>query len=292
MFRALYSAVSGLNANQTAMDVIGNNIANSNTTGFKSSTTSFADTFYQVDQAATTTEPVATQVGSGVEIVSTPTQFTQGAFQSTGVSTDLAINGSGLLNAGGFFVTCNTTDSSTAGATINMTRAGDFTLNSSGYLVTQDGAYVMGSSTAIASTGTDLNALTAIQIPSTITATGELVSSFTVSSDGTITAIGSAGTSQVVGYLGLAVFSNPNGLTSSGNSSYSYNAAAGSSTGCVITPGTGTAGSIKQGSLELSNVDLAEEFSNMIITQRGFEANSKMITTANEMLQTVTNMIR
>jgi flagellar hook protein FlgE len=274
------------------MDVIGNNIANANTTGFKSSTANFSDAFYQEYSSASSSVPVGTAVGLGVDVTSTTTNFTQGSFQSTGVQTDLSINGSGLVNGGGFFVICNTTDSSTSGSAVSFTRAGDFTLDSSGYLVTQDGSYVMGSATAIASTGTDLNTLTAIQIPSTITSTGELVSSFNVASDGTVTAVGESGTTEVVAYLGVAVFSNPNALTNLGNNLYSYNAGAGTSTGCVITPGTGAAGSIKQGSLELSNVDLSTEFANMIVTQRAFEANSKTISASSDMMQTVTNMIR
>lgn len=297
MLRALFSAVSGMSANQDAMDVIGNNIANANTVGFKDSRTDFASAFYQIDKAATTTTPVGQQVGLGVSVVSTPTIFTQGSFESTGVDTDLAINGSGMANSGGFFVVSNSTDSSVTDATTELTRAGDFTENNSGYLITQDGYYVMGHDAATGpfTTAEPLNALQAIQIPATIT-TGtppvtEQVSTFTVGNDGTVTAIGQNGGTLVVGYIGLATYSNPEGLTNLGNNRYAYNAAAGASA-AVNAAGQGSSGVIQQGSLELSNVDLADQFSNMIITQRGFDANSKTITASDEMLQTVISMIR
>lgn len=294
MIRSLYSAVSGMLNNQRAMDVIGNNIANANTVAFKDSRTDFADAFYQVSRSATANQPVNNQVGLGSIIVSTPSQFTQGAFQRTDVPTDIAINGDG------FFVVQNATATSNA-----LTRAGDFILDQGdatatppvlGYLRTQDGWYVMGNAdgpppTAIPAAGQAIAGMDKIYIPVEVAA-GELTSSFNIDSDGTVTAVGQLGTTLVVGYVGIASFPNPNGLIRTGSNRFEYNSSAGDSATAVKTPGNGTAGTLQQGALELSNVDLAEQFSDMIITQRAFDANAKTITTSDEMLQTITNLKR
>lgn len=276
-------------ANQSAMDVIGNNIANANTVGFKNSRTEFNDAVYQAGQAPYNS-PVGQQVGLGTSVVATPGMFTQGAFQKTGVATDLAINGSGISSGGGFFVVSNSADSSASGSVTALTRAGNFTGNSAGYLTTQDGYYVMGSASPF-SKQTTLNNLQAIQIPSTITSTGEAVSTFTVSPDGTVTAIGQNGGSQIAGYIGIASYENPQGLSNLGNNRYGYTPAAGSVT-AVGAAGQGLAGAIQQDSLEQSNVNISSEFSNMIVTQRGFDANSKSISAANDMLKTDADLKR
>lgn len=300
MIRSLYSAVSGMLNNQRAMDVIGNNIANANTVAFKSSRTDFADAFYQVSRSSTINQPVGNQVGLGNVVVSTPSQFTQGAFQRTDVPSDVAINGDG------FFCVQNAN-----GTTNAFTRAGDFILNTGdptatpailGYLTTQDGWNVMGSapnppdytgatSPAIAS-GTLPTALDRIYIPMYVDAAEtELTSSYSIDSNGMVTAVGQLGTSIEVGMIGVATFPDPNGLIRDGSNRFSYNAAAGPATS-VYQPGVGSAGTVQQGALELSNVDLAEQFSNMIITQRAFDANARTISTSDEMLQTVTNLKR
>lgn len=294
MIRSLYSAVSGMLNNQRAMDVIGNNIANANTVAFKVSRTDFADAFYQISRSATGSQPVGDQVGLGTSIVSTPSEFTQGAFQRTEVPTDLAINGDG------FFVVQNASGTSNA-----LTRAGDFILDQGdatatppvlGYLKTQDGWSVMGNAdgpppTAIPAAGQSITGMDKIYIPLNV-AVGELTSSFTIGSDGTVTAVGQLGTNLVVGYIGIANFPNPNGLIRTGSNRFEYNSSAGPSATAVMTPGTGTTGTLQQGALELSKVDLAEQFSNMIITQRAFDANAKTITTSDEMLQTITSLKR
>ncbi|PAW77724.1 MAG: hypothetical protein B9S32_10640 [Verrucomicrobia bacterium Tous-C9LFEB] len=285
MSQALITAVSGMTSSQTAMDVIGNNIANSNTVGFKNSRTDFVDAVYQANKAAGGNGPTCQQVGLGDSVAATPLSFAQGTFESTGITTDLAINGSGISSGGGFFVVSKSTSS---GSSTELTRAGDFTLNSAGYLVTQDGYYVMGSANPFTGLTTP-GSLQAIQIPATIASTGENVSTFSVGTDGTVTAVGSSGGSQVVGYLGVASYVNPQGLASLGNNRYAYTAAAGDAAS-VGTAGEGAAGTITQGALEVSNVDLANEFTQMITTQRAFDANSKIITTANEMLQTAADL--
>lgn len=294
MIRSLYSAVSGMLNNQRAMDVIGNNIANANTVAFKDSRTDFADAFYQVSRSSTPNQPVGNQVGLGSIVVSTPSQFTQGAFQRTDVPTDVAINGSG------FFVVQDV-----AATTNALTRAGDFILDQGdatatpavlGYLRTQDGWFVMGNAdgpppTAIPAAGQNITGMDKIYIPVNVAA-GELTSSFTIDSDGTVTAVGQLGTNLVVGYIGVADFPNPNGLIRTGSNRFEYNGAAGPSATAVKTPGTGTSGTLQQGALELSNVDLAEQFSDMIVTQRAFDANARTISTSDEMLQTITNLKR
>lgn len=293
MIRSLYSAVSGMLNNQRAMDVIGNNIANANTVAFKDSRTDFADAFYQVSRNATSNQPVSNQVGLGSMVVSTPSQFTQGAFQRTDVPSDVAINGDG------FFIVQDFTGTSNA-----LTRAGDFTLDSGdatatppvlGYLRTQDGWYVMGDTggtpPAIAA-GSTMAGLDKIYIPLYVDAGGtELTSSYTIDSSGMVTAVGQLGTTLEVGMIGIATYPNPNGLIRTGSNRFSYNSSAGPA-GAVYQPGIGMAGTLQQGALELSNVDLAQQFSDMIITQRAFDANAKTITTSDEMLQTITNLKR
>jgi flagellar hook protein FlgE len=269
-----------MSTNQTAMDVIGNNIANANTIGYKNSRVDFNDAVYQAGMAPHNS-PNGQQVGTGASVAATPTMFTQGAFQSTGSATDLAINGGSISSGGGFFVISPNADS---GSGAQLTRAGNFSENSAGYLTTADGYYVMGSTSPF-SKATTPTSLQGLQIPGTITSTGETVSSFTVGTDGTVTAVGQNGGTQTVGYLGIAAYANPQGLTSLGNNRYAYAPAAGSAD-AVNSGGQGIAGTVQQGSLEESNVNLSSEFSNMITTERGFDANSKSITAANEMLKT------
>ena len=277
MIQSLFSGVSGMLANQTEMDVIGNNIANANTDGFKSSDANFTESFQQVTKAATVNNPVGLAVGLGVGVESTTTNFSQGVFQTTNVPTDMGINGNG------FFAV------QTVSGTDLVTRDGDFVEDSQGYLRTPDGSYlmgVMGTTPPVSpTTGTPPDQ---IQIPTTMTVSGAAVASFAVDSTGTITATGTDGTTETVGYITLQNYSNDNGLVDVGNNYYQYAQAAG--TNEYSQASMGGTGTVQTGVLEASNVDLSTEFANMIIAQRGFEASARVITVSDDMLQTVTNL--
>ena len=277
MIQSLFSGVSGMLANQTAMDVIGDNIANANTDGYKASTANFVSSFEQVTSAATANSPVGLQVGLGVNVGSTETNFNQGVFQTTNVPTDMGINGSGWFTV------------QTVGGTNLLTRDGDFVEDSNGYLRTPDGGFLMGvMGTTAPTTPTAGTPPNKIQIPTTITATSSPVVSFAVDSTGAITATGQDGSTETVGFVTVQKFSNDNGLVNLGSNYYQYAAAAG--TDQYYQASQAGAGTIQTGVLEASNVDLSTEFANMIIAQRGFEASAKVITTSDQMLQTVTNL--
>lgn len=259
----LQSAVSGLGAFQSWMASIGNDISNVNTVGYKSTEVNFADMLSQMMSsggAGSTsgiggTNPI--QVGTGVQMNQVTPVFTQGSMQSTGNPSDLMINGNGLFALG----------SSTTGSPTMYTRAGNFTVDSSGYLVAPNGDYLLASSSA----GGTPN--TAINVGS---------NSYTIGQDGTITVNSSPATTY---YLSLATFPNPAGLTKTGSNM--WEAPTGGNQGNVTygQPGKPNIGTVQQGYLESSNVDLAQEMSNMIKASTNFDANSKVINTVQSMYQ-------
>jgi flagellar hook protein FlgE len=279
MIQSLFSGVSAMLADQTDMAVIGNNIANANTDGFKASTANFTESFLQVARAATTNQPVGLAVGLGTEVESTTTNFSQGVFQTTNVPTDMGVNGNGWFSV------------QDANGNNYVTRNGDFVEDSNGYLRTPSGNYLMGVTGATAPTSPTTGfPPDKIQIPTTVTS-GSPVVSFTVDSTGTITVTGQDGTTNIAGYITVQNYNNNNGLTDAGNSLYSYTAAAGANQYYQAASSSGI-GSIQTGVLETSNVDLSTEFSNMIIAQNGFDAAAKVITTSNQLLQTVDQLIQ
>jgi len=419
MMRSLYAAVSGLKGNQTYMDVIGNNIANVNTVGYKSSSVTFQDMLSQTLQGASSasgnkggTNPM--QVGLGVSTSAIGTNFTDGATQSTGVATDLAISGSG------FFVVGTSTDQM-------YTRNGSFTTDNLGNLLTSTGYRVLGWQADTAGVVDATKPIAGVQIPvgsmmpakasTTITFNGNLnssdavgtatpitynvydslgntytltgnitktasntwtftpdtnvyaadgttvvgttsgttstiafdsagaydaatstmgaititpagpyvganvvtltptasamtqagtdttakiadtdgyaagtLSNYTISSTGEITGSFTNGKTQVLAQVALAVFNNPDGLLAAGGSMFTKTTNSGEPQ--VGTAGTGGRGSFTPGSLEMSNVDLAQQFTNMIVAQRAFQANSKIITTDDSMLEELVNLKR
>jgi flagellar hook protein FlgE len=423
MIRSMFSAVSGLRNHQTMMDVVGNNVANVNSTGFKSSTTVFQDVLSQVlrgagNGGARTGGTNPAQVGLGSRVAAITTNFGQGALQRTGRSTDFAIQGDG------FFVT------EFAGQQL-FTRAGSFSVDSGGRLVTQEGALVQGwqadpagnvntnagvssivipvgdivapvqtSSVAVggnlpadAAVGTVVSNSVAVfdgqgapitvrfeftktaddtwsatfrhvdgngvlqptppaagtalaGAPLTFDANGELTSgytvtipggsipgfgagnpisitlgaagmpnrmtqygslstasvleqngsaagslqSFTVSQDGLVVGSYSNGRTRPIGQLALASFANPEGLEKAGSSN--FRASVNSGLAQLGVAGQGGRGLLSTGTLEMSNVDLASEFTNLIVAQRGFQANSRVVTTSDELLQEVVNLKR
>lgn len=281
MIRSLYSAVSGMLNHQRKMDITGNNIANVNTVGFKNSRAELSTSFSQVGRSATANQPVGSEVGLGAQILATTTDFSQGAFQRTDVPTDMAINGEG------FFAVENI-----AGSESFLTRAGNFVKDQNGFLRTNEGHFLMGQmGAAVPTSPTAGYPPDRIQIPTTMPSfAAERVVNYAVDTNGSITVVGENGNSETLGYVLLHTFENNNGLQHISGNRYSYGAAAGTLQN--FQPGNGGAGVVQSGALETSNVDLAEQFSSMILTQRGFDANARTITTSDEMLQTVTNLKR
>ena len=408
MLRSMNSAIAGLRAHQTKLDVTGNNIANVNTVGYKSSTTVFEDTLSQVvrNGSAPTAQAGGTnpaQVGLGVKVAGITTNFEQGSAQNTGRSTDFMISGDG------FFVT-------QAGNEQLYTRAGSFSYDAAGNLVTPDGAMlqgwtandgvvdtngaigtltvpfgdvmqptetdngaVVGNLSSAAATGTgvqtqmtmydalgtkhqislsftktaenqwsvvakdendntlastagplafdpvagtlpgaartfqitphasmagswpgqitvDLAELRQFGGPSGLTparvdgnAMGSL-QSISLSGDGTVMGVYSNNLREPIGKLALATFANPGGLAKAGNSSFRVGDNSGQP--AIGEPGGGGRGTLVAGALEMSNVDLAEEFTGLIVAQRGFQANSRVISSSDEVLQDLVNLKR
>jgi flagellar hook protein FlgE len=284
MLRSLFAGISGLRANQTMLDVTGNNIANANTVGYKSSTTVFQDTLSQTlaggggsNANRGGTNPV--QVGLGVQLAATSTNFNQGSAQTTGRPTDLMIQGDGM------FVTRK-------GNEMLYTRAGAFTFDDTGSLVSPTGNRVQGYLLDNTSTATGglvditLDPANAVPTPPA----GVSLTSYTISSDGKIRGVFDDGQQRDLAQLALADFSNPMGLEKVGETSYRESANSGAAQ--LATPTTGRRGTIVGGALEMSNVDLAAEFTNLILAQRGFQASSRVITTSDQVLEELVNIKR
>lgn len=256
---ALWAAKTGLDAQQTQMTVVSNNLANVNTTGYKKGRAVFEDLVYQnirqVGASSTqdTQLPSGLSLGTGVRVVATEKMYTQGSFDQTDNSFDLAIEGRGFFQV------------LTPDGTMAYTRDGSFQVNSDGQLVTSSGYAVQPS----------------ITIPSG-------AQSVTIGSDGTVS-VQLAGQSAVtqVGTLQLADFINPAGLQARGQNLLLETAASGAAQ--VSTPGLNGLGTLLQGSLEASNVNVVEEMVNMIETQRAYEMNTKAISTTDQMLQFIAN---
>jgi len=267
MLSSLSAGVSGLENFQQDMDVIGNDIANINTTAFKAGIVNFADSLSNTIQGGTATLP-AEQIGTGVAISSIGSNWTTGGLTNTGVTSNLAISGNG------FFQVQDTS------GTPYVTQDGTFTLNAAGNLVTQNGDLVMGKNAA----GTV--AAVVIAPPS-----GKTLTSYNIDSAGNITMNLSDGTTASAGSVTLVSVADPSLLVSEGNNLYSNALAANDSVALApTTAGTSGLGTLTAGAVESSNVDLSSEMANLITAQRAFEANSKTITTANEVLQTLVQL--
>jgi len=286
MMRSLFAGVSGMRANQMMMDVVGDNIANVNTTGYKASRVVFEDTLSQLLADGSAGDGTLSgsinpaQVGLGVHVGATDAVQTQGAIQTTGRATDLALQG-----AGSFVM-------SLGGETL-YTRAGSLSLDAQNHLVDATGALLQGwsadSTGAIAST--DPSALGTLTVPAADPGDATaLLRSFAISSDGKLNAVYSNGHAMTVGQIAIATFSNPAGLVARANGHFAADPASGAPS--YVTAGAGGSGTLAAGALEMSNVDLAQEFTNMMIAQRAFQANSKVISASDEMLQDLVNLKR
>ena len=271
------------------LDVTGNNIANANPTGFKSSTTVFQDTLSQMMNGGTAanaarggTNPV--QIGLGVQIATTSTNFNQGSAQMTGRGTDL------MLQGDGFFVVQR-------GNEQMYTRAGAFTFDETGTLVTNTGARVQGygldatGAPDYASGLIDITLDTAVlpTLTPPVVAPTELTS-YTFGSDGMLRGVFSDGIQRDMAQLASADFANVMGLEKIGETA--YRASANSGAVQLGVPGQGGAGTVIAGALEMSNVELAAEFTNLILAQRGFQASSRVITTSDQVLEELVNIKR
>jgi len=261
MIRALYSAASGMTAQQLNIDNIANNLANANTTGYKSRRAQFQDLLYQnmvapgSSAGQSTVVPSGLQLGLGTRAVSNEIVFQQGSFSSTSNPLDLVIQGNGFFQI------------QQANGNLAYTRNGSFQLNSTGSLVTSDGNLLQPQ----------------VTIP-------PAAQSVNIAADGTVSySLTGQTQSQNAGQITLANFQNPAGLNSLGGSLFTPTDASGAA--IVGTPGGADGvGTIMQGYVEQSNVSVVDEFINMITAQRAYEANSKVVKAADEMYQQVNNL--
>jgi flagellar hook protein FlgE len=292
MMRGMYAAISGLECHQTMLDTTANNLANVDTIGYKSQRTTFVDQLSQTIRGASGptannagTNPL--QVGLGSQLGSIDNIMSSGSAQSTGNPLDIEIQDTG----GGFF-RVGAGQPPAVPTDLKFTRAGNFTANTQGYVTTQQGLYVIGKNAVAAGTppNTTYSPGTTdsyIQIPigSTDIAVGQ---------DGSVTYVDQNTASPTyqqrvtAGYISLASFPNESGLQRLGGSLWAATSNSGGAN--VGTPGVNGMGNTISGELEMSNVDMATEFTTMITAERGYQANSRVITTADEMLQTLVNM--
>jgi len=271
MLLSLDSGVSALDQFQEDLNVIGNNIANVDTVGFKAANMEFADALSQtIGSNAAGVE----QVGTGVVTSSITDNFTQGSITSTGVPSNMALDGNGF-----FLVRDPSTGQEYA------TRDGNFSVDANGYLVNSVGMRVQGYTTAGGTTMGD------IQISNANAPGGDTspVQSYTISSNGDVNILLADGTEFTSGQILLQNFTSPTQLTSVGNNLYSGLTSAGPLT-TPEAPTTNGLGTLVSGSLEMSNVDLASQLTALITAQRGFEANAQTVTTSNEVLQDLVNL--
>ena len=320
MLRSMYSGISGLKNFQTKLDVIGNNISNVNTYGFKKERTIFKDLISQTQAGASS--PTATrggvnaiQVGLGSQLAAIDTVHNGGSLQTTGRTLDLAISGDG------FFMVADANGMPDEEGIINeegysnilYTRAGNFYMDRNGYLVNGDGKYLVGHASDELSISEDESVdgaqaddqkndngladiegnvteeldftadISPIRIPTT-------AKSMTIGQDGTVNYVDYKGDLQYAGQLILAKFPNAAGLQKEGSNYFQVTANSGAPYAQVAT--IAGIGSVQSGFLEMSNVDLSEEFTEMIVAQRGFQANSRIITTSDEILQELVNLKR
>jgi flagellar hook protein FlgE len=283
MLSSLNSGVAGIRNFQSKLDVIGNNIANSNTIAYKGASTTFADAFSQTLQGGSAAGG-SLQVGSGVVTSAIKTDFSRGSYQKTGKNTDLYIDGDD-----GFFTVKDNEGREFA------TRAGDFALKD-GYLVTNQGYKLQGYTDQVLNDGamSTLGDIRIVDDPNSrpaglTTKAGATYANFSVDAIGKVTIHLSDGSTYASGQVLLQKFESPALLKKEGNNLYSNLEAAGPLATAGV-PGTNGTGTLISGQLELSNVDLATEFAELITTQRGFQANARIITTSDEVLQEVVNL--
>ncbi|MEZ4440212.1 MAG: flagellar basal-body rod protein FlgG [Polyangiaceae bacterium] len=258
MFRSLYTAATGMVAQETKLDTIAHNLANANTTGYKRQQTEFEDLMYQNlrtpgRDAQGGMGPTGVQVGLGSRVVATSRSFSQGSMEQTGNPLDIAIEGNGFLGV------------SQADGTVAYTRAGALKVDAQGRLVSSAGL--------------------ALEPPILVPVDATAIS---IGADGKVSAQQAGQDPVEVGQIQLATFANPGGLEALGHNLFRATGSSGDP--LVGSPGSDGRGQIMQGALEGSNVEVVTEMIGMIRAQRGYEVNSKVITAADEMLRTATNV--
>lgn len=282
MIQSMYTAISALQTHQQLLAVVANNLGNVNTVAYKTSRAIFQDTLSQT--LASPTEATATQpgtngiqIGLGVSLGAVSPMFDQGSLQSTGVPTDLAIEGKG------FFIV-----SDPASGSFYYTRAGAMSTDTINQLTLDpNGFIVMGSANGTA--GEPF-------IPIVIQSTDPLnpMVAFSIESSGRVNIQREDGSTETAGYIALSNFENPEALRRVGKNLFEYTPSAGTDPQSIgyTAPGMEGRGSLRAGYLEMSNVDLAREFTEMIRSQRGLQASSRIITTSDEILQEMINLKR
>ena len=305
MLQSLYNGISALQAHQEYLNVVSNNLANVNTIGYKSARTNFQDSLSQTyvpptSAGANVAGHNGIQIGLGSSVGTVLTNFTQGSLQSTGVPSDVAIEGNGFLRL---------RDPAQA-ATYFYTRAGNLRVDEVGaqsFLVDANGMRVQGWNATAADTPNVAGGLVDMEVPPVlpsagppaVPATAQFLS-YSIQSDGKIEgqfydppSVPFPNGQQItstLGFIEMSNFPNPQALQKAGGNLYAYNAAAG--TEIQASPGASGTGTIRAGYIEMSNVDMAQEFTDMIRAQRGLQANSRVITTSDEVIQELVQMKR
>jgi len=281
MMRGMFAAISGLKQHQVMLDVTANDISNVNTIGYKSARVTFQDSLNQMQRgaagaSANTGGSNAAQVGLGVGLGSIDNLMSSGTTQTTGNPLDVAIQGDGFFQIG----EGDPTDGNSPIEPSAYTRAGNFSVSTRGYLTTQTGQYVIGFAQPQGANPPGV----AIRIPAGATGVA-------IDQSGGVSYVDPDTGTRVTPYrLTLATFTNASGLEREGGNNWITSANSGEKV--VNTPGVGGAGRTQAGAVEMSNVDLSQTFTSMITAQRGFQANSRVISTADEMLQDLVNLKR
>ncbi|MGE4213252.1 MAG: flagellar hook-basal body complex protein [Anaerotignaceae bacterium] len=296
MVKSMFSGVSGLRAHQKKMDVIGNNIANVNTTAFKASRVTFTESLYQAtasssDGTATYGGQNGSQVGYGSQVGTIDLQLSTGAYNPTDSATDCMIDGEGFFIVGAkgaSFADTGTAASEGIEAKF-LSRAGNFQIDGDGYLVDGQGNVVYGYNYEAGVEEADI--IQPIQaFDGTATTDKYSYTGVTINATGEVTVTKADESTMIIGKIAVANVPNANALEKTSNGY--YKAIANTGTILPYTPGEGATGTLLSYGLEMSNVDLASQFTEMITTQRGFQANSKIITVTDTMLEELVNLKR
>ena len=305
------AAIAGLKSHQTKMDVLSNNIANVNTWGFKSRTTNFQDALYSnsISGSAGKMENGklgginTSQIGYGNTVSSISTNYSTGSGQYTGNPLDCMIDGTAFFVVGPYRETgagqgaVEIKNEEIGKNGLFLSRVGIFQPDSNGYLVDNTGNYVYGYEAETKTDGTvtiHKNKLVPIRIPEDPNSKTDPkarynIQTWTIGTDGTVVGVDETNIPRTIGQIAVASVENPSGLEQSNGYLYSIGANAGNVLAMQTTSATGT---IKSNFLEMSNVDLASDIATMITTQRGYQANTKIITVTDEMLEQLVNMKR
>ncbi len=304
MVKSMNAAIAGLKSHQTKMDVLSNNIANVNTWGFKSRTTNFQDALYSnsISGSAGATENGklgginTSQIGYGNTVSSISTNFSTGSRQYTGNPLDCMIDGTAFFIVGPFRGQNGNATAVEVGkigeSGLFLSRVGIFQPDSNGYLVDNTGNYVYGFAADDTGNIDTKNGLRPIRIPEDKTAaagTRLSIQTWTIGTDGTVVGVDDKNVPHTIAKIAVASVENPSGLEQNNGYLYKIGANAGTVKGMETTSATGT---IQSNFLEMSNVDLASDIATMITTQRGYQANTKIITVTDEMLEQLVNMKR